>query len=228
MIRYKDKIWENFDIDPITAEITDKNGYVQKTYVKHGRTMFKGVGVYCIMAHTFLGYREGFVVHHLDGNKMNDILSNLVIMTKQEHQNIHKPALGMKHTEEWCKAHSKFMKFNNVPHNQSASAKQKIREARLGMKASSDTKEKMSASHRKFFEDPENKKKFIEQLNTPEAIEKRKNHIVTEEEHNRRAAAAKGNTNTKDRKYYTNGIENRMCYDCPGIGWYLGKTMKKK
>ena len=38
-----------------------------------------------------LGYNipKGYVVHHIDGNKQNNILSNLVLLTVEEHNNAH-------------------------------------------------------------------------------------------------------------------------------------------
>ena len=32
MIRFRDKVFENYFIDPVTAVITDENGIVQPTY----------------------------------------------------------------------------------------------------------------------------------------------------------------------------------------------------
>ena len=55
MIRFKDKILEDYSIDPVTAIITDQNGIVQKTGMHHGRPVFKGMPVHQIMAHTFFG-----------------------------------------------------------------------------------------------------------------------------------------------------------------------------
>ena len=89
MIRFKDKIFEEYFIDPVTVVITDSNGVVQKTYLHQGRSTFKRMPVHCIMAHTFYGYKPDYVVHHLDENKLNNRLSNLVYLTKAEHSRLH-------------------------------------------------------------------------------------------------------------------------------------------
>ena len=89
MIRYKDKIFEDYFIDPVTAVITDKNGVAQKIILHQGRKEFKQMHVHCIMMHTFCGYRPGFLVHHLDENPLNNALSNLVYMTREEHLSCH-------------------------------------------------------------------------------------------------------------------------------------------
>lgn len=93
MIRFKDKIFEDYYIDPITAQITDKNGVVQPLTKNYGRLYFKGMKVHQIMAHTYLGYKPKYEVHHLDENKLNNALSNLVYLTKENHTRIHMTAL---------------------------------------------------------------------------------------------------------------------------------------
>lgn len=90
MIRYKDKTFEDYNIDPITAVITDKNGVVQKTDLQQSRPRFKKMPVHCIMAHTYYGYKLGYDVHHLDENPLNNALSNLVYLTHAEHARLHK------------------------------------------------------------------------------------------------------------------------------------------
>ena len=56
MIRYKDKCFEKYCIDPETGVITDLNGVVQKVKDNHGYLRFKGMCVHCIQAHTWFGY----------------------------------------------------------------------------------------------------------------------------------------------------------------------------
>ena len=46
--------------------------------------------VHCIIAHTFYGYKPGYDIHHLDENKFNNSLSNLVYLTSEEHRRLHK------------------------------------------------------------------------------------------------------------------------------------------
>ena len=83
MIRYKDKVYEDYFIDEKTAVITDKNGKIKhqcygvnKKYATvsiHSIRMY----VHIIQAQTKYGYRPGNIVHHKDGNSLNNALSNL-------------------------------------------------------------------------------------------------------------------------------------------------------
>ena len=91
MIRYKDKTFEQYSICPATGDIFDaKTGVVQETYLHLGRPEFKRMFVHCIIAHTFYGYKPGYDIHHLDENKFNNSLSNLVYLTSEEHRRLHK------------------------------------------------------------------------------------------------------------------------------------------
>ena len=89
MIRYKDTILENYSIDPVTAVITNSKGEVQKIKIKDGRPIFKKHWIHQWQVHTHIGYKEGFDIHHIDENKMNNSLSNLVYLTHSEHAKIH-------------------------------------------------------------------------------------------------------------------------------------------
>lgn len=90
MIRYKDKMFEQWSICPATGEIFDaKTGEVQQTYMQcpwdDDYLKFKGMPVHSIMAHTFYGFKPCYDVHHLDENKHNNVLSNLAYVTHSEH-----------------------------------------------------------------------------------------------------------------------------------------------
>ena len=82
MIRFRNRTLEEFSIDPVTAIITNSKGEVQSTYVIKGRPYFKSMTIHVIQAHTHYGYKKGLVIHHLDKNKMNNSLSNLVSIFK--------------------------------------------------------------------------------------------------------------------------------------------------
>ena len=89
MIRYKDKIFPEYFIDPITAVITNSKGEIQEIKIKDGRPVFKSMEIHRIQVHTHLGYKKGLAIHHLDENKLNNSLSNLVYLTPSEHMKIH-------------------------------------------------------------------------------------------------------------------------------------------
>ena len=90
MIRYKDIILEDYFIDPVTAIITNSKGEVQKIKNgKDGRPVFKSMEIHRIQVHTNLGYKKDYDIHHIDENKMNNSLSNLVYLTHSEHAKIH-------------------------------------------------------------------------------------------------------------------------------------------
>ena len=90
MIRYKEKEFMEWSICPATGDIFDaNNGVVQKIHIIQKRPYFNSMPVHQIMAHTFFGWKPGFVVHHKDENKLNNTLSNLVYLTNSEHRKLH-------------------------------------------------------------------------------------------------------------------------------------------
>lgn len=100
MIRYRDKVYEDYSIDPVTAVITDKEGNIVSQHIKQGRLYFKGMPVHCIQAHTAWGFKQGYDVHHLDENKLNNALSNLQYLTRSRHMMIHRNNKGR---DAWSK-----------------------------------------------------------------------------------------------------------------------------
>ena len=99
MIKYKNKIFPEYFIDPETAIITNSKGEIQKIKIIDGRPYFKGHKLYEWQVHTHLGYKLGMDIHHLDENKMNNSLSNLVYLTHSEHSKIHNK-IGKKLSDE--------------------------------------------------------------------------------------------------------------------------------
>ena len=124
MIRFRDKILEDYFIDPKTAVITNSKGEVQKIKIKDGRPYFKRHWLHQWQVHTHIGYKEGFDIHHIDENKMNNSLSNLVYLTHSEHSKIHNK-IGKKLSDE---------------------TKRKLSEAKKNI--SDETKKKMSEAHK--------------------------------------------------------------------------------
>ena len=144
MIRFKDTILENYFIDPITAVITNSKGEIQKTCIhKDGRPYFKGHKLHEWQVHTHYGWKQGMDIHHLDGNKMNNSLSNLVYLTKSEHTIIHKK--GKTLSEETKNKIGEAAKGNKnmLGKHHSEEAKRKMSEAAKGRKHSEETKNKI-------------------------------------------------------------------------------------
>ena len=125
MIQYKDKIFPEYFIDPVTAIITNSKGEIQKTKIIYGRPIFKSMEIHRIQVHTNLGYKKDYDIHHIDENKMNNSLSNLVYLTRSEHTKLH---MKGKHNSE--------------------ETKRKMSEAQKGKKHSEETKRKISEAEK--------------------------------------------------------------------------------
>ena len=139
MIRHKDTILENYFIDPVTAIITNSKGEVQKTSIhKDGRPYFKRHCIHQWQVHTHIGYQKGFDIHHLDENKLNNSLSNLIYLTKSEHMKIHSENMS----DETKRKMSKAMKGKHF----SEETKRKMSKPLYGKHLSEDHKRKISDS----------------------------------------------------------------------------------
>ena len=119
MIKFRNLILENYSIDPITAVITNSKGEIQKTKIRDGRPYFKGHKVYEWQMHTHVGYKKGMDIHHIDKNKMNNSLENLVYLTRSEHIKMHsngnKNMFGKHHSEDAKRKMSEAHKGENHP-----------------------------------------------------------------------------------------------------------------
>ena len=172
MIRYKNKIFEDFFINPITGEITDKDGNIQELKFRGIWLSFKGMHVHMIQMHTNFEIRDGrkWAIHHKDLNKMNNSLDNLEYLTPSQHSKIHgenysderrkkiserkkgknNPMYGRKHTEETkkkIKNNAPLKTGKNNPmygRKHTEEAKDKIRNSNLGKKLSEETRKKIS------------------------------------------------------------------------------------
>ena len=153
MIRYKDIILEDYFINPVTAIITNLKGEIQKTYIKGGRPHFKCYKVHEWQVHTHYGWKQGMDIHHIDENKMNNSLSNLVYLTHSEHSKIHKK--GKHHSEE---------------------TKLKIGEASKGRRHSEETKRKISEAskgkHYKWITNGIENRHIAENITIPDGFRK--------------------------------------------------------
>ena len=134
MIKYKDTIFPDFFIDPVTAIITNSNGEVQKINIhKDGRPYFKGHKLHEWQVHTHYGWKQGMDIHHLDENKMNNSLSNLVYLTRSEHTKIH--SNGKQLSEETKRKMSEAKKGNKnmLGKHHTEETKQKIGNSSKGL-----------------------------------------------------------------------------------------------
>ena len=147
MIRYKDKIFPEYFIDPVTAIITNSKGEIQETKIRDGRSYFKGMAIHKIQVHTHYGWKQGMDIHHLDENKLNNSLSNLVYLTPSEHISIHHK--GKHHSLETKKKMSEAKKGEKHPlygKQLSEETKQKMSKSHKGKTSSEETKQKLSKS----------------------------------------------------------------------------------
>ena len=193
MIRFRDTILENYFIDPVTAVITNSKGEIQKISIhKDGRPYFKGHGVYKWQAHTHYGYKKDYAIHHIDHNKMNNALSNLVYLTNSEHAKLHNK-IGKKLSDETKQKISESISGEKHPlygKQLSEETKKKIGEAMKGRRLSEETKIKMR-----------------------EAKKGNKNMLgkhLSEETKQKIGNSSKGRN--KDRIWINNGVENRFIH----------------
>jgi len=94
----KNKVDERYNILE-DGTIVDLNGNVQELSIYRGRSHFKSIAVHKIQMWTNYGYRDTKIwdIHHLDKNPLNNSLSNLVYLTKNEHISLH---MKRKHLSE--------------------------------------------------------------------------------------------------------------------------------
>jgi hypothetical protein len=145
MIRLRNNIYEDYFIDPETAIITDKNGVVQETKInRKGYVTFKGEQVHRIQMWSHVGYKPRLHIHHIDQNKLNNSLSNLIYLTLAEHSKIHNP--------------------NGIPHEMTEEVKYKCGNAFRGKKFTEEHKNKISESNIGKHNHSEEAKKRISEL----------------------------------------------------------------
>lgn len=169
MIKFRDKILENYSIDPETAVITNSKGEIQETSIRKGRPCFHCMEIHKIQVHTKYGYKPGYDVHHLDENKMNNSLSNLVYLTHSEHSKIHSKGkfkgktLSEEHKQKLSEA-KKGAKNPNYGKQFSDEHKNKLSAALKGRQFSEETKLKISAAQKGKQLSEEHKQKISEAL----------------------------------------------------------------
>lgn len=98
---------------------------------------------------------NGYVIHHINGISTDNNLSNLQLMSKKEHDLLHKNSeetkkkiseslKGRKHSKQTKEKISK----SHIGITHSKETKQKLREINLGKKLSEDTKRKIGNKHK--------------------------------------------------------------------------------
>ena len=180
MIKFRNSILENYSIDPITAVITNSKGEVQETKIRDGRPYFKSMAIHKIQAHTHYGYKKDYDIHHLDENKMNNSLENLVYLTHSEHAKLHNKGKVLSN-EAKIK-----MSIAHKRENLSEETIRKMSDSQKGKKLSEETRRKMSDSRKRENLSEETRRKLSE-AGTGE-----RNHMYG-----------------KRYKFVNNGIENR-------------------
>lgn len=201
-LKFKDKVYENYLIDE-NGIIYDLEGNVQqKKSRSDGRYYFKGKAVYRLVMHSHKEYLKGFQIHHLNEDKSDDRLENLVYLTISEHKSIHnignKYGLGKKHSEEW---------------------KQHMREINLG---------KLSPTCGFVWVNNGVKNKFVKPDDIPEGyIKGRIGKKLSQETRIKMSQSRRGNTNVRGRVWVNNGVINKSVYpnEIPD-GFVRGKLQK--
>lgn len=147
-LKFKNKVYEDYLIDE-NGIIYDLNGNVQKTYLHGDRPFFKRVPIHRYVMHSFIGDHEGMDIHHLNENKFDNRLCNLVYLSSSEHMSLHRSGKppwnkGIKMDEEFRKKVSEASLGKKLTEEH----KKKISEAQKGKKLSDDHIKHLSESQK--------------------------------------------------------------------------------
>ena len=81
----------------VLSQTADPHGYLG-VKLKHVSGVWKRVKVHVLMMQVFVGPRpKGLVINHIDGDKTNNLVSNLEYCTQLENEHHSLTALGKKH-----------------------------------------------------------------------------------------------------------------------------------
>lgn len=92
-LKYKNSIIPGYFISE-EGRIYNADGVEQELKLYPGQRnhpyfYFKGYEVHKMMCHSFFGYKEGFDVHHINENKLDNRLPNLMYLTRADHLSLH-------------------------------------------------------------------------------------------------------------------------------------------
>lgn len=139
-LKFKNKVYEDYLIDE-NGIIYDLNNIPQKTYLYKNRPLFKAHGVHKYVIHSFIGYVEDKVIHHINEDKLDNSLSNLVYMDPGEHMKLHKSG-----KTPWNKGIK--MDLSEEARKKMSDAKKGKRSNSYGKPRSQTTKDAISKSNR--------------------------------------------------------------------------------
>lgn len=105
------------------------------------------------------------IVHHKDGDKMNNDLDNLKIMSQSKHMSLHQTG---NHNKRNCKPNTKEtnekIRLGNLGLKRSEQTRQNISKAKAGTKYSDEHKKNMSVAHKKRYTNIEERKKHSDTM----------------------------------------------------------------
>lgn len=114
-MNYLSENYPDYDVDEYSNVY--KNGKIMipynrgdylQVYIYDKNHKGKLFGVYVVAAMKYLEYYEGCLVHHKDGNKMNNHISNLEILSRSEHSKHH--MAGNTRLRDYVKSHGAWNK----------------------------------------------------------------------------------------------------------------------
>ena len=95
-LKFKDSIIPGYFIDE-NGTIYDSENNIQEAYINGGYPHFKRRGIHQLVIHSFIGYKKRFDIHHLNEDKFDNRLENLVYLTRAEHRRLHTSAKKKTH-----------------------------------------------------------------------------------------------------------------------------------